>query len=209
MKRINLKLIALLFVTFFTVNSFTQSIELIPYASWHYGGNLKLRYGEAKVKASENFGGALNVVMPTGVALQLEYFQQPTTLEYREYGVGATMVKYPTKIDWYQISGLKQVNVSEVVAPYGGLSLGATNIRVDEPGTSVDEWAFSLTGQIGVKLYVSERVGIRLHARMLMPVQWGGFGFYFGSGGSGTSVNVGSYIVQGDIGGGLIIRLGN
>lgn len=209
MKRTKLKFIALITVAFFAIDNFAQNLELIPYASWHYGGKLSLRYGEAKFKASENYGAALNVVMPNGVTIQLEYFQQAPTIEYREYGVGAVLEKYSSKIDWYQIGGLKQVSVSDKLAPFGGLTFGAANIRVNDSDPSVDAWAFALTGQIGAKIYISDRIGLRLHARMLMPVQWGGFGFYFGSGGSGTSVNVGSYFLQGDIGAGLIVRLGN
>lgn len=197
-----------IFAFTFSLLAFSQHIEIIPYASWHYGGKLKLRYGEAKFKASENYGAALNFVLPNDVALQFEYFQQSPVIEYREYYPNTGFEKYNSKIDWYQLGGSKQIAVSEKIAPFGGLSLGASNIRVDESDPRVDAWTFSITGQIGAKIYLSDKIGLRLHARLLMPIQWGGFGFYFGSGGSGTSVNVGSYFLQGDIGGGLIIRLG-
>lgn len=205
-----MKRILLLNIFAFTLSflTFSQHIEIIPYASWHYGGKLKLRYGEAKFKASENYGATLNFVLPNDIALQFEYFQQSPLIEYREYYPNTGFENYNSKIDWYQLGGLKQIAMNEKIAPFGGLSLGASNIRVDESDPKVDSWTFSITGQIGAKIYLSDRIGLRLHARLLMPIQWGGFGFYFGSGGSGTSVNVGSYFLQGDIGGGLIIRLG-
>ena len=42
-----------------------------------------------------------------------------------------------------------------------------------------------------------------------MPILWGGGGFYAGSLGSGNSVNAGTYFIQGHLGVGLILRLGN
>jgi hypothetical protein len=43
---------------------------------------------------------------------------------------------------------------------------------------------------------------------MLIPTQWGGGGFYFGTGGSGVSVSGGSTLLQGDVSIGLVMRLG-
>jgi len=38
--------------------------------------------------------------------------------------------------------------------------------------------------------------------------QWAGFGVGIGTGGVGAGFNMGSYIFQGDIGGGLVFNLG-
>jgi hypothetical protein len=43
----------------------------------------------------------------------------------------------------------------------------------------------------------------------MLPMFFGGVGFYFGTGGSGLSLNSYSAIVQGDFNGGLIFKLGN
>ena len=62
---------------------------------------------------------------------------------------------------------------------------------------------------LGVKIMFSERVGIMLRGRLMMPMNFAGTSFYIGTGGSGLSVN--SYVspLQGDFNGGLIIKLGN
>ena len=61
--------------------------------------------------------------------------------------------------------------------------------------------------QTGTNLYLSKRIGFRVHGRLNFPVQFNGFGFYAGSGGSGLAASAGAYFIQADIGAGLIIRL--
>lgn len=194
---------------FFALSTFGQSIELIPYVGYTFGGKTPTRYGEIKVKSSESYGGVLNIVMPSDVAVQLEYFRQPTIAEYTERYPNYYFESADMTIDWYQIGGLKQVPVSSQVSPFGGLTLGASNFKIHATDKTYDEWSFSVALQGGLKLYLSDRIGLRFHARLLMPIQWGGFGFYYGSGGGGTTVNAGTYFVQGDVGAGLILRLGN
>lgn len=193
-----------------TLSGFAQSIEITPYAGYTFGGKVYGRYGELNVKSSESYGGALSIVMPTNTSIQFEYFRQPTTGEYRDYYKPGTYdQKADLNIDWYQLGFFKQMPVSEQINPFGGISLGATNFNLESTPTSYDEWSFSIILQGGVKIYLSDRVGLRLHARLLMPIQWGGFGFYAGTGGSGATATAGTYFIQGDVGGGLIIRLGN
>jgi len=185
-----------------------QEIELIPYASFHWGGKLNFYDGEIKFKSSENFGIALNVVMPAGTAIQLEYMNQPTSIDVRYWSeLGSEYQNYPVSNNWFQIGALQQLDMGQL-QPFGGITLGALYFK---PRTNEiqEAWKFAMTGQIGLKYYITDRIGIRIHGGILMPIQWAGFGFYFGSGGSGTSVNAGSYIIQGQIGGGLVFRLGS
>lgn len=186
-----------------------QQIELIPYASYQWGGKLNFYDGEVKFNSSENYGIALNVVMPHGTGISLEYLNQPTSIDVRYWGqLGSEYKSYDVNMNWFQLGGFQQLDMGGQLAPFGGITLGAAYMS---PRTNEvqDVWKFAMTGQIGLKYYISESIGIQVHLRMLMPIQWAGFGFYFGSGGSGTTVNAGSYLIQGDVGGGLIFRIGN
>ena len=60
----------------------------------------------------------------------------------------------------------------------------------------------------GAKIYFSKRVGLRLQAQALAPIQGSGFYMFAGSGGSGGGVSVYSTLVQFGFTGGLIFRLG-
>ena len=184
-----------------------QNIELTPYTSYHFGGKINYYGGDAKFNDGQNYGIGLNIKTSFGASVQLEYMRQSTSFKYRhiEY-TDYNYITHPVDMDWYQIAFLKYVEYGKL-EPYGGISLGALNFlpRTNE----VDEtWKFAMTAQVGIKYFINDKIGIRLHARMLMPIQWGGFGIYAGSGGVSTGVSAGSYIVQGDLGGGLVFRLG-
>ena len=61
---------------------------------------------------------------------------------------------------------------------------------------------------LGVKLMFSDRVGIMLRGRLMMPMTFAGVGFYAGTGGAGLTMNSWVAPLQGDFNGGLIIKLG-
>lgn len=185
-----------------------QQLELSPYAGFEWGGKLRYSNGEVRFNSSENYGIAMNLLIPGGRSLQLEYFHQPTNIDVRYYDfTGPDFRRYDVNLNWFQAGAMQQIDLGGPVQPFGGITLGAAYFS---PRTNEiqDVWKFAMTGQVGLKYYLSDKVGIRLHLRMLVPIQWAGFGFYFGSGGSGTTVNAGSYLIQGDVGGGLIFRLG-
>ena len=93
-----------------------------------------------------------------------------------------------------------------------GIGLGAETAVLTDPKSDVlVRFAASLQG--GAKFDLSEKIGLRIKAAMLMPLQFGSGGLFcgIGTGGSGCSVNVGasSSIIQGDFSAGVVVKLGN
>jgi len=82
---------------------------------------------------------------------------------------------------------------------------GATSFSASGYDT---RWLFSFGAGLGAKVHVNPKTSLRLQTRLLIPVQWGSAGFYFGTGGSGISVGGGSSIIQGDVSLGLAFKLG-
>jgi len=116
-------------------------------------------------------------------------------------------------VHYYQIGGVRETPVGDNVDAFGTLSFGGTTFspkndiyesNSGERYSLNNKTYFSVGVGGGVKLWLSDVIGIRLQARMLMPVTWGGF--YFGTGGSGATV--GSAIISGDVGGGLVFKIG-
>ena len=62
----------------------------------------------------------------------------------------------------------------------------------------------SLAG--GLKIHASEKVGLRLQARFLMPLYYAGTYFSAGTGGAGYGISGGVFGVQGDFTAALVIR---
>jgi hypothetical protein len=185
-----------------------QSIEIIPQINYTFGGRIYGQFGDLKIQDSESYGVSLNLVNDD-VSFQLEYFYQPTTAAYRDYFVSERSQTSDLNVNWYHLGIRKRFNTTEKVVPFGGLSAGLTHFSLDSTPDDYDELSFSIALQGGTNIYLSDRIGLRLHARLLVPIQFSGFGFYAGTGGSGATATAGSYFVQGDVGAGLVIRLGD
>jgi len=190
------------------ISANAQSIEIIPQANYTFGGRIYGQFGDLKIQDSESYGISLNIINDD-VSIQLEYFYQPTTGVYRDYFKPDLSQTSDLNINWYHLGVRKRFNSSEQVVPFAGASVGLTHFVLDSSPSGYDELALSIGLQVGTNIYFSDRVGLRLHARLLVPIQFNGFGFYAGTGGSGATATAGSYFVQADVGAGLVIRLGD
>ena len=202
----NIKLIFLFFLAV-TIHAQAQSIEIIPQANYTFGGKIYGRFGEMKIEDSGSYGLSLDIVNKN-LSFQVEYFYQPTTAVYRDYfNPDLNNQTADLRINWYHIGVRQRFATDEKVVPFAGASIGLTNFNLDSSPNKYSETALSFGLQAGTNVYLSERIGLRFHGRFNFPVQFNGFGFYAGSGGSGLAASAGAYFIQADIGTGLIIRL--
>lgn len=185
-----------------------QNLEIIPQLNYTFGGKIYAKFGELRIQDSESYGLSLNVVNKN-VSFQIEYLYQPTTGNYRDYFNPESNQSTDLRISWYHVGVRQRFVTNQKVVPFTGLSLGLTNFVLGSSPDRYNETALSFGLQAGTNIYFSERVGIRIHGRLNAPVQFNGFGFYAGTGGSGVSASAGAYFIQGDLGAGLIIRLSN
>lgn len=183
-----------------------QSIEITPQTGFTLGGKVYARTGELRIQNSESYGASLNIVQ-NNVSLQFEYFYQPTVGDYRNYFNSDLNQSADLRISWFQLGIRQRFNAKGNMVPFTGLSIGLTNFALESSPDEYNEIALSFGLQAGTNIYLSERIGLRFHTRLQMPVQFNGFGFYAGSGGSGAMASAGAYFIQGDFGAGLIIRL--
>jgi len=82
--------------------------------------------------------------------------------------------------------------------------LGAAGLVPKNTENNLDPaWrvAFGLT--LGAKFLVSKKIGIKIQAQGLFPIQWAGGNLYVGTGGSGYGISAGTTIAQINVGGGL------
>lgn len=191
------------------ISANAQSIEIIPQASYTFGGRIYGQFGDLQIQGSESYGVSLNLVN-RNTSIQLEYFYQPTTGVYRDYFMPELNNQTADlRINWYQIGIRQRFGNDEKVVPFAGVSIGITNFKLDSSPSSQNETAFCFGLQAGMNVYFSEILGIRVHGRLNMPLQFNGFGFYAGTGGSGASASASAYYFQADLGAGLIVRLPN
>lgn len=206
-----MKKLKLLFLTFmFPAILFAQGgVEIVPFAGYMFGGSVKYTQGKLNVSDAMNYGLALLVPVKSLVDIELSYTRMDSKASYRSYSGYPLYPDYDISslsTNYFQIGGISKFHKGDSkVTPFGSFSLGATWFSADNID---DVWKFSATVGLGVKIMFSERVGIMLRGRLMMPMTFGGAGFYFGTGGSGLSLN--SYItpLQGDFNGGLVFKLG-
>ena len=103
-----------------------------------------------------------------------------------------------------------------MLAPFGVFTLGATRfdiknaVDLEGGGTPVhysDTWAFSIALAGGAKIFLAERIGIRLQARLGMPMLFNGLYLGIGTGGASGGASFRVPLVQFDLSAGLFLRL--
>lgn len=207
MKKILLTLMLLVAIV---MNSSAQ-IELNAYAGYIPGAKFSYVYSggaRLKIEGGGNFGFAIGKVLPNTMTVELSYNHFASTLSQD----GGLTVFDPRDIivDYYQLGVLKPLMEGDTFIPYGLFSLGAS--RFDAEGASQDYWRFAINAGLGMKYFFTDKLGIRIQARILMPLYFAGAGFGcgIGTGGSscGAGVGMGSEILQADFTGGVVLRVG-
>ena len=204
MKKIKL----LILTALLPVLLFSQGVEIAPFVGYMFGGSIKYNEGEVKIENGTNYGASLIVPVQTIMDIEINYTRMESKATFSPY-MGYPGLEYQETTlgtNYLQIGAMKKLLPPDSKAqPFGSFSLGAS--WTSSPDFS-DIWRFSITAGLGVKVMVSERVGIIARGRLMMPLTFGSAGFYFGSGGSGLSINSWAAPLQGDFNGGLVFKLG-
>lgn len=192
---------AIVMVASIQVNA--QKLELTPIIGYETGAKVNTSAGYLRISDGMVYGGALNIGLGGGRYAELSYTHMGSNLSLD--GVVREDI-CDLAVDYYSIGALQEMMPDAKATPYGLFSLGVVNYRPTSGGySSENKMHVSLAG--GLKIRLSERIGVRLQARLLMPLYYGGAYFSVGTGGSGFSVGGGIHGVQGDFTGGLVIVL--
>ena len=187
--------------------AFAQSGVLVTgFGGYQWGGTLKGWDGEARLNDAGNWGIAIDIPVRPDTYLELIYSRQVTELTYREYGSGEPEQEaFNIAVEYYQVGGLYTVH-KDGPRPFGTMTVGATRFAPQE-SIYGSEWKFSVALGLGMLIPASERIGFRLHARLLLPFMYSGGGLWCGGGGCSMGVSGGSAVAQGDVAFGIVIRL--
>jgi hypothetical protein len=207
MKKIKLLFVAIIFPTI--IFSQQGGVEIVPFAGYMFGGSINYYEGKLKIENGMDYGVSVLVPVHDLLDVELNYTRMDSKASFTTY-TGYPNVDRTTNLatNYIQIGAVSKFYTHNTKAtPFGSLSLGATWFSPSE-GEFSDVWRFSAALGLGVKVMFSDRIGIMLRGRLLMPMYFGGVGIYAGTGGSGVSVNSVVAPLQGDFNGGLIIKIG-
>jgi len=168
---------------------------------YNYNANLANVSGDLDINDAVFYSGAIGINTSHETMAEIQYIFQPTKLSFNPYTVGLSSTTFDADVHYILATGYYLKQLSRTSWGYGGLSIGAAGIV---PKNDLDPaWrvAFGLT--LGAKFLLSKKVGIKIQAQGLFPIQWAGGSLYVGSGGAGYGVSAGTSIVQINVGGGL------
>jgi hypothetical protein len=206
-KNREMKKILLLLVVggIFLTDTLAQEIEVGAFYGYTFGSTIRTYYGDYKTSDGPNFGGHVGFGIAPNAFVELTYNRFETDIKYYYNNINEPV---PLNTDYIQIGGVQQIPVGNGnILPYGAVSLGTAVFTVKESYgqlNSGSKWMLSATLAAGLKFYLGETLGLRLQARMGLPMYFNGI--YLGTGGAGASLRV--PMIQFDFSAGVFLRLG-
>ncbi len=160
--------------------------------------------GNFDIKNNPAYGIALDVEVRPGTQVELLYERQESEMEFIPNTFGSpTQTLGDVTTSYYHIGALQGFRRGKVM-PYTGGTIGATSLDPSQAGET--KWMFSFAFHAGAKVYLSERIGLRLNGRLFASFLDASGGLYFGSQGGGLAIG-GTALWQWALGGGLFISL--
>lgn len=185
-----------------------RRFELTPFVGYGWVTDVNFGSGHISTDSALTYGGIINVTAQPGLQAELFYLYSPT--QSHIYSASVNPTPYDVKIHYIQLGAIKSFPV-KAVQPFVGGTLG---VAVFSPSNATltdgsllqlsDRWQFAINFEAGVKLWLARQIGIRLQARLMMPLLFSSVGFYGGTGGAGLGVSAGIPLVQPELSAGLI-----
>ena len=204
-------LAALILTLLFATPAVAQKVEITPFIGYQFGGELRVRDGDLRLQDDINYGLVLDVALSRNGQLELSYTRQDTRIDFNQFNGGRRPI-YDVSVNYWQIGGIWEFNPGETARPFLSLTGGFTHYGVGEqldpqaPDIRSDTF-FSMVLGGGVKVFPSQRMGIRLAGHVYSTIVSSSSGFWCTlPGGCGVGLS-GWGIWQGDVQAGLIIRL--
>jgi len=204
MKQITKYLAAFIVVVLMAQPTIAQpTITLEAFGGWLWTSRAGYTGNEFIVDDEGNYGVRVGVSPASALLVEFEWNHTETRITGNNFLSGN--VSEDVVINYYLLGINKQMGEGPAV-PFGLLNLGVMNMKGETINFSENWFTVGLGG--GLKYYLNDRIGIRLQARLLLPMQFGGIGIGCGTGGCGGGVSAYSTVIQGDFTGGVILKLG-
>jgi len=199
----------LIMSTFCIHNLRAQTVEINGFYGWQLAGKARLYNGDFMLQSAPNYGGKLSVGLSTTTHVEISYMRSDTEGYFLPYNVSvAPGETYQLSSNYINLGGLQEIDMGKI-RPFGTFAMGL--VIWDPKGISGTKVQFNIQLGGGLKIWLTENIGIRLQGSMMMPMVFNGVGFGCGIGGGGTSCGSSVYTritpFQGEFSGGLILRI--
>jgi len=211
-KSLNTLVIALLLSALIFQTNAQKKPEIFGLAGYQLNGNVTVAQGELKFDDGFSYGFGIDVPVDRYMQAEISWSMGNSKVQLQKYYGGITppvtddVLNTDLKLHTFQVGALVEPNKGKKVSPFGLLSLGASLFHPLDQKYD-DEWRFSIALGMGVKVEMSDKIGLRFQGRLIIPMVFEGTSVYFGTGGGGIAVGAYTAFVQGDFSGGLYYRL--
>ena len=182
--------------------------EIFGFGGYMTYSSMAVREGDLQFDDGPNYGFGIDVAIQRGVFVELNYTHNQTSVRLKRFN-GFNEDLFDMNTHYFQIGAQYEFRKSpkQKAFPYTLATLGATLFDAKDPSLT-DEWRFSVAFGVGGKFYLSDKIGLRLQTRLLMPLVLSGGGMWCGTGGCSAGVGAWASLVQFDFTVGVFIRLG-
>lgn len=184
---------------------FSQKIELTPMVGWELSGKATGEGVEMKFKDNVNYGIIAGLQFKPDLFIEFNYTRIDTEAQVKPPQPPNYVEHFDIAMNYFLLGATQQF-LDGRFHPFVNGSLGLTWLDPKESGYD-SVWLFTAALGAGAKIALSQKIGIRLQGRLLMPMDFTGGGLWFGSGGAGVAV-YSNVLWQGDFSGGIVIGLG-
>ena len=194
------------FITFLFISDVSAQTEIFGFGGYMMTTSVPVAKGDLQIDDVLNYGLGVDITMKRGIQLELLWISAQTHVRLKNYPSGITEDLFDMNVHYFQIGGVWEMGRGKT-RPFGAFTVGATLFDAKD-ATRSDEWLASITFGGGGKFDISKSIGIRLQARILVPLIFSGGGLWVGTGGVGVGVGSWTPFVQFDLTAGVYIRLG-
>jgi hypothetical protein len=198
--------VLILLLSFLFISDLSAQTEIFGFGGYMMTTSVPVARGDLQIKDVPDYGLGVDITMKRGIQLELIWISAQTHVKIKEYPSGFTRDLFDMNVHYFQVGGVWEMGRGKA-RPFGAFTIGATLFDAKD-ATYGDEWLASITFGGGGKFDLSKSFGIRLQARILMPLIFSGGGMWCGTGGCGVGVGSWTPFVQFDLTAGVYIRLG-
>jgi hypothetical protein len=183
-----------------------KKTEVTIYSGWFFAGYVNGYDQQLWFDNDYNLGVAFSHAIEPGYHVEFFYERMNTEASTRRYGSGYNKYAFDVSIDYYQIGVNREVFLGGPIVPFGSFSIGLASFipRTYEYSTRV---VFAATMGGGIKIFMTDAIGLRIGGRFMLPMQFAGGGFYWGSGGGGIGIGTSTSVIQGELTAGILLAL--
>lgn len=142
-----------------------QTVEIIPMVGYQSGGTVKIRGGELNFEGSQNVGVFVDLNVWEGAQLELSWTRQDTKVTLSDSSGAHLADLFDAAIDYVQVGAQLGTRKGRAFT-FTSVGFGFTHFNPKGVDVS-DSWKFSVSVGIGSEIYFTQRLGMRIHGRLL------------------------------------------